>query len=53
MTALNAGQYRFWKADANDGDLWIVRMANNVDNDQAGSDLTPNHDRYKAGQPGV
>ena len=53
MTTHPGGQYRFWRADADDGDLWIVKMANNVDNDQAGFDDNPNHDSYKAGQPGV
>ena len=48
MTTHPGGQYRFWRADADDGDLWIVKMANNVDNDQAGSDDNPNHDSYKA-----
>ena len=53
MTTLT-GQYRFLKAAANDhDDLWMIKMTNNVDNDQASSDHNPNHDRYKAAQPGV
>ena len=48
------GQYRFSKAAADgDDDLWMIKITNNVDNDQASSDHNPNHDGYKAAQPGV